>query len=147
MRIKVHFFDEEKFMSDWMWYSFKSNGHDSYQAALRFNIISPLDRNWNDYFIEREIETSKYVEFTSDGHNFVEVDDDYMFIDGYDNSLYSFSGMRRKDDLMNKIRITPEKPWFTPGIKKMIARDEKLSKILKIADEVQHRRQSKEHRD
>lgn len=139
MRIKVHFFDEDKFMSDWRWFSFKSNGSSPYQAALKHNIISPLDRNWNDYFYEKEIETIKYIEFVSEDSNFIEIDDDYVFVDGYDNSLYSYKGMLRKDELMNKIRPIPEKPWFSPGIRKMIDRDEKLSKILKMFNGIQSR--------
>ncbi len=132
MIIKVHFFDEEGFMSDWRWYSFKSNGLNSYQTAMKFNIMNPIDHSWNRYLITKEVHTNQFEEFEVDGQTFITIDDGHLWKDDYDGKLYSFESFKHRDEILSKYN-TSHQPGFTKAtemLNKISNRNDKITKIL-----------------
>ena len=148
MKITVRYFDEERLKIDWDNYisdPIVIITTPSGDIKCRGNMC-PLDKNWNSYFSDKEIETERFERFFIDdtghswsGYYFIRIDNDYLYENGPETkSLYLWEELKKGEAILNEYRLKCNRDkieWFILA-NKLINREKNLDKILndKIRD-------------
>ena len=127
--IKIWVFDKD---------SYVSNSNDVNMPSGRKVKLLSLDRSWDHYFYEKEIEISTYRSFkVSDGlfGNYIEIDDDYLFLDTGNDKKYSWKSIELFEETRNelyKLDKSDKSEIYDPfnNFRKSIRRDIKLKELF-----------------